>query len=100
MKNDILTIIVEYLERHYIMGSFLLAVIVCFLRTNRKCFINRISDSLLCGAVSTGLSYGIISLCEVNVYICFFIGTSVGYLGTEEIKRIIFRRFLNERIDD
>lgn len=100
MKNDILTIIGEYLERHYIMSSFLLAVIVCFLRTNRKCLINRISDSMLCGAVSTGLSYGIISLCEVNVYICFFIATSVGYLGTEEIKRIIFRRFLNERIDD
>lgn len=98
MKNDILTIIAEYLERHYIISSFMLAVIVCFLRTNKKSFINRISDSLLCGAVSTGLSYGIISLFDVNVYICFFIGTSVGYLGTEEAKRIIFRRFLNEEM--
>lgn len=97
MKNDILALIAEYLERHYIIGSFLLAVIVCFLRTNEKSFINRISDSLLCGAVSTGLSYGMLSLFDVNVYMCFFIGTSVGYLGTEEIKRIIFSRFLNEQ---
>ena len=97
MKNDILAIIAEYLERHYIISSFMLAVIVCFLRTNEKSLINRISDSMLCGAVSTGLSYGIISLFDVNVYISFFIGTSVGYLGTEEIKRIIFRKFLNEQ---
>lgn len=96
MKNDILTIIAEYLERHYIISSFMLAVIVCFLRTNKKSFINRISDSLLCGATSTGLSYGIISVFDVNVYACFFIGTSVGYLGTEEVKRIIFKKFLNE----
>lgn len=96
MKNDILSMISDYMEKHYIVSSFLLAVIVCFLRKNRKSFINRISDSLLCGAVSTGLSYGIISLCDVNIYICYFIGTSVGYLGTEEIKRILLRRLLNE----
>lgn len=99
MKNDIITMIGNYLEEHYIMSSFLLAVIVCFIRKKGKSIINRISDSLLCGAVSTGLSYGIISLCDVNVYICFFIGTSVGYLGTEEIKRILVRRFLNDRND-
>lgn len=94
--KDLIAIIAEYMEKHYILGGFILAAVVCFLRTHRKSVINRISDSLLCGAVSTGLSYGIISVCSVNVYICFFIGTTVGYLGTEEIKRILLRRFLNE----
>ena len=94
IKNDILTIISDYLEQHYILGSFVLAAVVCMLRKRSTNITSRVMDSLLCGSVSTGLSYGIISILDINVYICFFVGTSVGYLGTEEIKRILLSRLL------
>lgn len=55
-------------------------------------------DSLLCSSLTYGIYYGISSVYSIPESASIAIGSFVGYLGTEEVKRLILlilKRFIN-----
>ena len=83
----------HYLNQHIILiGGVAMAFITSMIHlwNQPKSCIGKIMDSLLCSSLTVGIFYGISSVYSIPESASIAIGSFVGYLGTEEVKRIIF----------
>lgn len=89
----------HYLNQHIILigGAMAFITSMIHLWDKPKSCISKIMDSLLCSSLTYGIYYGISSVYSIPESACIAIGSFVGYLGTEEVKRLIlliFKRFI------
>lgn len=83
----------HYLNQHIILiGGVAMAFITSMIHlwNQPKSCIGKIMDSLLCSSLTVGIFYGISSVYSIPESASIAIGSFVGYLGTGEVKRIIF----------
>lgn len=87
----------HYLNQHIILigGAMAFITSMVHLWNKPKSCISKIMDSLLCSSLTVGIFYGISSIYNIPESASIAIGSFVGYLGTEEVKRLILKRFIN-----
>lgn len=90
----------HYLNQHIILigGAMAFITSMIHLWDKPKSFLSKIMDSLLCSSLTYGIYYGISSVYNIPESASIAIGSFVGYLGTEEVKRLILlilKRFIN-----
>lgn len=91
----------HYLNQHIILiigGAMAFITSMIHLWNQPKSCISKIMDSLLCSSLTVGIYYGISSVYNIPESASIAIGSFVGYLGTEEVKRLILlilKRFIN-----
>lgn len=91
----------HYLNQHIILiigGAMAFLTSMIHLWNQPKSCISKIMDSLLCSSLTVGIYYGISSVYNIPESASIAIGSFVGYLGTEEVKRLILlilKRFIN-----
>lgn len=91
----------HYLNQHIILiigGAMAFITSMIHLWDQPKSCISKIMDSLLCSSLTVGIYYGISSVYSIPESASIAIGSFVGYLGTEEVKRLILlilKRFIN-----
>lgn len=91
----------HYLNQHIILiigGAMAFITSMIHLWDQPKSCISKIMDSLLCSSLTVGIYYGISSVYNIPESASIAIGSFVGYLGTEEVKRLILlilKRFIN-----
>lgn len=91
----------HYLNQHIILiigGAMAFITSMIHLWNQPKSCISKIMDSLLCSSLTVGIYYGISSVYSIPESASIAIGSFVGYLGTEEVKRLILlilKRFIN-----
>lgn len=82
----------HYLNQHIILiigGAMAFITSMIHLWNQPKSCISKIMDSLLCSSLTVGIYYGISSVYNIPESASIAIGSFVGYLGTEEVKRLI-----------
>lgn len=87
----------HYLNQHIVMlgGAIAFFTSMVHLWNRPKSCVGKIMDSLLCSSLTVGIFYGISSIYNIPESASIAIGSFVGYLGTEEVKRLILKRFIN-----
>lgn len=91
----------HYLNQHIILiigGAMAFITSMIHLWNQPKSCISKIMDSMLCSSLTVGIYYGISSVYNIPESASIAIGSFVGYLGTEEVKRLILlilKRFIN-----
>ena len=85
----------QWFNNHMILSGGVLAFVTSILRVwnTQKTWSAKILDSLLCMSLTIGLFYGINYFHEIPQNVALCIGSAVGYLGTEQVKDLILKRF-------
>lgn len=89
----------NWFNNHMIVAGGVLAFVTSILRVwnTQKTFSTKLLDSLLCMSMTVGLFYGINYFHEIPQNVALCIGSVVGYLGTEQVKDLILRKFDGEQ---
>lgn len=95
-----------YLEENaiyfvFLVGGAVFSFVTAVLRSvghTRKHFIVRLSESLICSCVSTGIAICLVSLLGLPDIVAIPVGVFVGFFGTDLVRAFVVA-FLNHQVE-